>query len=86
MGRRVGVRSPIERLGGMTALAGRKDHPCGAVMITNKVQTTIPQSVRAALRLGPGDEVAYVIEAGRVVPTRAQPNRAAHDPFRSFGE
>ena len=54
--------------------------------LTSKAQTTIPQPVRAALRLGPGDEIAYVIEGGRVVLTRAQPDRAADDPFRSFAE
>ena len=43
--------------------------------LTSKAQTTIPQPVRAALRLGPGDEIAYVIEAGRVVLTRAYTNR-----------
>ena len=72
------------------ALVGCKDHPYRGVMITSrltsKAQTTIPQPVRVALRLGPGDEIAYVIEAGRVVLTRAQPDRAADDPFRTFAE
>ena len=54
--------------------------------LTSKAQTTIPRPVRAALRLGPGDEIAYVIEVGRVVLTRAQPDRAADDPFRAFAE
>jgi antitoxin PrlF len=53
--------------------------------LTSKAQTTIPQPVRAALGLGPGDEIAYTIEPGRVVLTRV----AAHpgdDPFRTFVE
>lgn len=54
--------------------------------LTSKAQTTIPQPVRAALRLREGDEIAYVIEAGRVVLTRAQPDQAADDPFRAFSE
>ena len=68
----------------------RKDNPYLNGMITSrltsKAQTTIPQPVRAALRLRAGDEIAYVIEAGRVVLTRAQPDQAADDPFRAFSE
>ena len=73
----------------MGRLDGRKEFPYFARMITSrltsKAQTTIPQPVRAALRLRPGDEIAYVIEAGRVVVTRAQPDQA-EDPFRTFSE
>jgi antitoxin PrlF len=54
--------------------------------LTSKAQTTIPQSVRAALGLREGDEIAYVIEPGRVVLTRAQPDKAADDPFKTFSE
>ena len=54
--------------------------------LTSKAQTTIPQPVRAALRLREGDEIAYAIEAGRVVLTRVQPDRAADDPFGTFAE
>jgi len=54
--------------------------------LTGKAQTTIPQPVRAALRLQVGDEIAYAIEPGRVVLTRAQPDVAADDPFRTFYE
>lgn len=54
--------------------------------LTSKAQTTIPQPVRAALRLREGDEIAYAIEPGRVVLTRAQPGQAADDPFRTFAE
>ena len=54
--------------------------------LTSKAQTTIPQPVRAALHLREGDEIAYAIEADRVVLTRARPDKAADDPFRTFSE
>ncbi len=54
--------------------------------LTSKAQTTIPQPVRVALALREGDEIAYTIEAGRVVLTRARPDAAADDPFRTFAE
>ncbi len=54
--------------------------------LTSKAQTTIPQAVRTALRLREGDEIAYAIEAGRVVLTRAPLDGVADDPFRCFSE
>ncbi len=54
--------------------------------LTSKAQTTIPQPVRVALHLREGDEIAYAIEAGRVVLTRARSDTAADDPFRTFAE
>jgi antitoxin PrlF len=54
--------------------------------LTSKAQTTIPQPVRTALHLREGDEIAYVIEPGRVVLTRAQPSTMADDPFGAFSE
>ncbi len=54
--------------------------------LTSKAQTTIPQPVRAALRLREGDEIAYVIEPGRVVLMRAEPETIADDPFSTFSE
>jgi len=54
-------------------------------VITSKAQTTIPQSVRSALRLKEGDEIAYAIEGERVVLTRA-PTEATDDPFATFSE
>ena len=39
--------------------------------LTSKAQTTIPQPVRAALRLAEGDELAYEIDGGRVILTKA---------------
>ena len=52
--------------------------------LTTKAQTTIPQPVRAALRLQPGDELVYEIDDHRVILTKAggQPD----DPFRTFSE
>ena len=54
--------------------------------LTSKAQTTIPQPVRAALQLREGDEIAYAIELGRVVLTRAWPVNTAADSFKSFSE
>ena len=58
-------------------------------MITSKLrtksQTTIPQSVRAALHLEPGDEIAYVIDDGRVILTKASADET-EVPFRTFNE
>lgn len=71
-------------------LAFGKDNPYFTIMITSRLtsksQTTIPQSVRLALGLQPGDAVAYVIEQGRVVLTRATAEPEQDDPFASFGE
>lgn len=61
----------------------------GASMITSKLtskaQTTIPQPVREALHLREGDELAYAIEEGRVVLTKAT-RGAIEDPFATFSE
>lgn len=59
--------------------------------LTSKAQTTIPQAVRTALDVHPGDEIAYTIEDGRVLVTKAppkQPRRGVpfEDPFASFWE
>lgn len=50
--------------------------------LTSKAQTTIPQPVRVALQLREGDEIAYRIEDGHVVLTRASEPR--DDPFAAF--
>jgi antitoxin PrlF len=48
--------------------------------LTSKAQTTIPQPVRAALRLVEGDQLAYEIDGGRVILTKViEPG--AEDPF-----
>jgi antitoxin PrlF len=48
--------------------------------ITAKSQTTIPRAVREALGVGPGDELGYVIERGKVTLKRVERRR---DPFVS---
>jgi antitoxin PrlF len=53
--------------------------------LTSKAQTTIPRSVRNALRLAGGDELAYAIEGDRVMLTKAD-RRTAENPFVTFGE
>lgn len=53
--------------------------------LTTKAQTTIPQPVRIALHLKEGDELAYVIEADRVILMKARPE-SSEDPFATFGE
>jgi antitoxin PrlF len=53
--------------------------------LTSKAQTTIPLPVRTALRLSPGDELAYIIEGDRVVLTKAD-KVPADDPFATFSE
>jgi antitoxin PrlF len=53
--------------------------------LTAKAQTTIPQPVRAALRLKAGDELVYVIEQGRAILTKAKAE-PIDDPFGAFDE
>ncbi len=53
--------------------------------LTTKSQTTIPRSVRKALRLKPGDEVAYRIEGNRVIISKAE-EEPVDDPFATFSE
>ena len=53
--------------------------------LTSKAQTTIPRSVRDALRLGPGDELAYAIEGERAVLTKST-RAPVDDPFATFSE
>ena len=54
--------------------------------LTSKAQTTIPQPVRAALGLEPGDELLYEIVDGRVILTKARRGTTTDDPFRTFEE
>lgn len=54
--------------------------------LTSKAQTTIPQPVRAALRLKVGDELLYEIDQDRVILRKARPTAEADDPFRAFNE
>jgi antitoxin PrlF len=54
--------------------------------LTSKSQTTIPQSVRRALHLRPGDEIVYEIVDGQVILTKSQGGSKTDDPFRTFDE
>ena len=53
--------------------------------ISSKAQTTVPLAVRLALGVAPGDQLAYAIEDGRVVLTKAM-HAAQDDPFATFTE
>jgi antitoxin PrlF len=54
--------------------------------LTSKAQTTIPQPVRAALQLEPGDEVTYEIDGERVILTKTKRGAKVEDPVRTFDE
>lgn len=55
--------------------------------LSSKAQTTVPQAVRAALRLREGDAIVYTIEAdGRVLLSRAASDHPLEDPFATFCE
>ena len=54
--------------------------------LTSKAQTTIPQPVRTALKLQPGDDLLYEIVDGRVMLAKARRETTADDPFRTFEE
>jgi antitoxin PrlF len=54
--------------------------------LSTKAQTTIPQPVRAALRLKAGDELIYEIINERVFITKASRGGKSDDPFRIFSE
>lgn len=56
--------------------------------LTSKAQTTIPQPVRAALKLSEGDDLQYEIVDQRVILTKARRGEGprSDDPFRTFVE
>ena len=54
--------------------------------LTSKAQTTIPQPIRVALGLQPGDELSYEIVDGRVMLAKVQRGTTLDDPFRTFEE
>lgn len=54
--------------------------------LTSKSQTTVPQPVRKALGLQPGDQLRYEISGGQVILSRVEPDSLAEDPFASFNE
>ena|SRR5437870_10795830 len=67
-----------------------KENPYWGSMITSKLttkaQTTIPQPVRSALNLKPGDELCYEIQGKRVILAKARRRRSEDDPFKTFYE
>ena len=52
--------------------------------LSSKAQTTLPRAVRTALGIKEGDQLAYEINAGAVILTKAEP--PADDPFAVFEE
>jgi antitoxin PrlF len=56
-----------------------------ASKITSKAQTTVPRSVRAALKLGVGDTIIYTIEGDHVVMTKAV-SPSADSPTAAYDE
>ena len=51
-----------------------------------KCQTVLPKDVRAVLGVGPGDQVGYSIQGGRVLLTAARAPHPEDDPFACFDE
>jgi bifunctional DNA-binding transcriptional regulator/antitoxin component of YhaV-PrlF toxin-antitoxin module len=51
-----------------------------------KSQTVVPKEVRAALGIGPGDQIGYSIQNGRVVLSAIKRSVAQDDPFACFDE
>ena len=54
--------------------------------LTSRGRTTVPQPVRAALRLEEGDALAYAIEEDRVILTKGPGGAAPFEPFATFSE
>jgi len=69
----------LERLGDIRMPAGITSK------LTSQAKMTIPQPVRVALNLHPGDEVVYRIDDGQVLLTKATAV-TRDDPFRAFEE
>jgi antitoxin PrlF len=53
--------------------------------LTTKAQTTLPRAVRSALGVSAGDQLAYRIDGGSVILSKAT-TRPAEDPFATFNE
>jgi antitoxin PrlF len=54
--------------------------------LTSKAQTTIPQPIRRALHLKPGDRLEYVVRGDEVLLRKARGSDANDDPFATFDE
>ncbi len=52
--------------------------------LTSKARATLPQPVREALGLEPGDTIAYEIVGDRAILSKAA--RLSENPFALFGE
>ena len=52
--------------------------------LTAKAQVTVPQAVRKALGLGPGEQIAWRIEGGEVIVAR--PDDPFINNFATFDE
>jgi antitoxin PrlF len=51
-----------------------------------KSQTVVPKEVREALGVGPGDQIGYSIQNGRVILTAIKRPSVQDDPFACFDE
>jgi AbrB family looped-hinge helix DNA binding protein len=51
-----------------------------------KSQTVVPKEVREALGIGPGDQIGYSIQNGRVILTAIKIPFIQNDPFACFEE
>jgi bifunctional DNA-binding transcriptional regulator/antitoxin component of YhaV-PrlF toxin-antitoxin module len=51
-----------------------------------KSRTVVPKEVREALGVGPGDQIGYTIQNGRVILTAIRVPSAQDDPFACFDE
>jgi antitoxin PrlF len=54
--------------------------------ITAKSQTTVPQAVRRALGVGPGDDIGWKIENGRVTLVSLDDDEGLVSNFSTFTE
>ncbi len=54
--------------------------------LTSKAQTTIPQPVRRALRVQPGDDLEYRIQGDEVIVRRARQPEVVDNPSITFSE
>lgn len=54
--------------------------------ITAKSQTTVPQAVRRALGVGPGDDIGWQIENDRVTLVRLSDDENMISSFSTFNE
>jgi antitoxin PrlF len=66
---------------------GRK---AGSRLVTSRLgvkgQTIVPKAVREALGVGPGDQIGYSIQSGRVLLSAIKRPLAKDNPFTCFDE